>query len=617
MAIKTKLTMTIVAVLFSFAANIFFTFYIKNQLTSFKDAEINFAIMKGKVQELRKNEKDFLARLSLNEVKKFQKNMSSLLKDIRKERDFLQSKSISTSNITAYLNIIKSYKNHFMMIVQTQKKIGLNEKDGLYGALRVSVHNAERVTKKLDDNRLYVKILMLRRHEKDFMLRRKMKYVDEFNTQFKDTIQYLTTVPNNTKLIKNMNKYSEDFLNLVKMYKIKGLDEKDGMMGKMRNVIHKSSTIMIKLNQGFSKEADSKIHFLETLLSIVQAILILFIVIFIFLMTRTIMRSLKDLEQTTKDLAQGEGDLTQRLTVKGDDEIAIVSKYVNNFIEKVQATVKEAKISSAENSSIAQELSQTSLQIGKKAEQVTNIIQDTAGQGKKLQEVLQVSIEKSKNTKDEIIETGKSLESAKDKLSELSSGVNESSSAETEMADHLQQLSSNAEQVKGVLTVINDIADQTNLLALNAAIEAARAGEHGRGFAVVADEVRQLAERTQKSLIEINASISVIIQSISDTTEKINKNAKKATILASNANEVEHGIDQNVDQMNSAINDIETMINGYIQNADAINSILKEMDNIHNFSSENVRSVEEIASGAEHMAQMSANLSNLLDSYKA
>lgn len=129
--------------------------------------------------------------------------------------------------------------------------------------------------------------------------------------------------------------------------------------------------------------------------------------------------------------------------------------------------------------------------------------------------------------------------------------ISEASHKQNELADNLMRLSSDAEQTKGILTVIGDIADQTNLLALNAAIEAARAGEHGRGFAVVADEVRKLAERTQKSLTEINATISVVVQSIGDNSDSLNINAKQMSELTDELARVDEKMDEVLGVMNA------------------------------------------------------------------
>ena len=136
----------------------------------------------------------------------------------------------------------------------------------------------------------------------------------------------------------------------------------------------------------------------------------------------------------------------------------------------------------------------------------------------------------------------KKIDIALAKMTQLQEHINQTHEAELQLSGDLQSLTQNAEEIKGVLTIIADISDKTNLLALNAAIEAARAGEHGRGFAVVADEVRKLAESTQKSLTEINASVNVIVQSISDASDAVEKNAQSALKLVEISEEVQNGL---------------------------------------------------------------------------
>ena len=209
-----------------------------------------------------------------------------------------------------------------------------------------------------------------------------------------------------------------------------------------------------------------------------------------------------------------------------------------------------------------------------------------------------------------------SLDSASKYVITLTEEIQKSSEIETATATKIQQLSHDAEQVKNVLTIISDIADQTNLLALNAAIEAARAGEHGRGFAVVADEVRKLAERTQKSLIEINATINVIVQAISDSSEQMSANSEKIEALAHNALDVEKKIKETFTIINLATKASESTVDSYLKTGEDIREIMKDISQINKISAENSRSVEEISAAAEHLNRMTEDLNGKLNEFK-
>ncbi len=365
------------------------------------------------------------------------------------------------------------------------------------------------------------------------------------------------------------------------------------------------------------EEVLDSVHMIRNfILGISVIIFVVLLLISIFLVQQLIISKLATLQSAAYDLAKGEGDLTQRVNVPTGDEIYEVAENINAFIEKVRITVSEAKHSSSENTGIAKTLSDASLVIRGKTEKEAQIVADVSEEGVTLQNVLKASIEQAKITKQDIDSAGSVLKGANDQIVHLANEVQTRAREEVELAARLEQLSSDVTQVKDVLTVISDIADQTNLLALNAAIEAARAGEHGRGFAVVADEVRKLAERTQRSLAEINASIGVIVQSVIDASEHISSNAKEIEKLSDYANNAESEINTSVESIERSIIQVDETVSGYISNSETVQSMIAKVNQIASISSENRKSVDEITEASAHMSQMTLKLNDMLEEYR-
>lgn len=365
------------------------------------------------------------------------------------------------------------------------------------------------------------------------------------------------------------------------------------------------------------KEIDANIASqIQSFLLISILLLLVSLGVMLFIVSRTITKPLGDLIGRSDDLSSGDGDLTHKLEVIGNDEIAIASSSINRFIEKVRILISEAKNLSSENSSISHELSSTSLQVGRAVETSMKIVTESTLKANSLQSELGEGITEANVGKSELLKANTFLSEANSAILALTQDIQSSAATEIELAGKIQQLSHDAEQVKEVLVVIGDIADQTNLLALNAAIEAARAGEHGRGFAVVADEVRKLAERTQKSLQEINATINVIVQAIVDSSEKMTANSKKVETLANTASHVEVKINELSRVMETTTSISDKTVENYVQTGNDITRMIRDISQINDISSHNARSVEEIASAAEHLNKMTEMLNLKLSEFR-
>jgi methyl-accepting chemotaxis protein len=341
-----------------------------------------------------------------------------------------------------------------------------------------------------------------------------------------------------------------------------------------------------------------------------------FSLLIIVLVLSRIFKPLNLLSVMIHNLSQGEGDLTNRIVVKGNDELATIGKDINLFIEKIQVLLKKAKDTSIENASIAHELSVTSTVVRKNSEKESLVVRDTTHAGSEVLINIEASVKQATTNSSQLEEADQNLEIIKDEMTKLNHLLLETSQKEVELANKLTYTSENTSDVKDVLIVISDIADQTNLLALNAAIEAARAGEHGRGFAVVADEVRNLAERTQRSLTEINTTIGVVVQSIADASTEMDRTSSDIQILSKSSEKLEEMISENSKIMRTNISANKVNTEEYKNISNDIKEMIDQIQEIDKIASFNTRSVEEVTSASEHLSEMTSQLENELSQFK-
>jgi methyl-accepting chemotaxis protein len=289
--------------------------------------------------QLRRDEKDFLSRNDLKYAEKFNTKYKKMEEDISSLTLSLENLSFDTSTLSEIQRESGQYAKLFTDITKLQTKIGLDPKSGLYGKLRDSVHKAEAIFEDTSNDELLVHMLMLRRHEKDFMLRRATKYVEEFEKEFaamKQALPYAGLSPEKSKLAtQQMQNYQTDFKALVEAEKQIGLTPKDGLLGDLRNRSHDLESHLNALVDSLVADMESAENHMKTLLYGSIFVTVALVGSLLLWLTLTITRRIHSATHGMQQIAMVDGDLTRRLDESGSDEIAELANAFNIFTQKI------------------------------------------------------------------------------------------------------------------------------------------------------------------------------------------------------------------------------------------------------------------------------------------
>lgn len=324
----------------------------------------------------------------------------------------------------------------------------------------------------------------------------------------------------------------------------------------------------------------------------------------------------RQISHRIQNIAEGDGDLTARLPVNTNDELGELATHINNFIAKLQKVIGSILINAGEVSKAAESLLVVSSDSQRAADDqcqaITMVVTAVNELTMAIQEVARNTSDTARNTKEATSITDRGQERihlAVERVQTLAVRINET-------AEFMLRLEGEAKNVTSVIDVIRGVAEQTNLLALNAAIEAARAGEQGRGFAVVADEVRTLASRTQKSTEDIQGMLSKLQQGVQHAVDAMGSSSTMTTEAVSSATEA----GQSLTGIGTAVKQISDMALRIATAAEEQSSVTSEIDRnlvqINSLAMDNAEGASKTAIESQRLNELSIQLRHLLMQFK-
>ena len=494
--------------------------------------ELEYAALENTAAEvdlltLRRHEKDFLARHDLKYQARFNQTFAVLSQRLDNLNRLINDHDLHLDSrmnlITATLN---DYKAKFSLLVNQTEIIDSTTKAN---SLNRQWQNARESLKEnvLSLNNLQAKVAFSSLMESDFQYLAKPSEHAELGLSAA-LQQFHQTYARHPSLSASFDDYQYIIGKLFKAYSVLGLTPNDGILGDLRRTVHQTEQELSSLQTDIksavitaSNKVKTQLHIFGVVVAIIVSSLLMFI-------GHSVLNRIRDINLMMRDIASGSGDLTARMNAQGSDELAQLTNAFDTFIAKLHNLIKDVagvKVilnqSSIDSENAAANNMQNAEQQKLESESVATAVNELVQTSNEITSNIEHAACNASMMKEESYRALNITNTASASMQTLANDIANSQNL-------IEQLEEQSREINSVISAIQGIAAQTNLLALNAAIEAARAGEHGRGFAVVADEVRDLSMKTDSSTRQIEATIHNLTDRIHNTVITMSESQIKA-----------------------------------------------------------------------------------------